>query len=378
MRALLIAIVCAVTMSAEPRVAWLSGHAVRIRSIEPADDDFRDLEPLRATLANKRIVLLGEQNHADGSTFLAKTRLIRFLHERLGFDVLVFESGMHDCASRPFEECVFPIWSKTEQVQPLIAYVERRNLELAGVDIQSTPKTLLADLRERFAASDDEWQRAERVMNRLGESPAPSTADQDAFVRLIERWQSQVSRHDLWWPVLASLRVYAEQTWRTDFSKHASNPAVFAMRDRRMGENLVWLATEKYPDRKLIVWAATFHNARNLGTIETGDAKLDRLYDGVTPMGEVAYKALGDAVYSIAFTSYEGEKIPKPDPGTLEDLFVQAGFENAFIDLRKGPRWLHAPLIAQLLGHTQMRADWSRVVDGVVFIRRLQRSRRLP
>lgn len=38
-------------------------------------------------------------------------------------------------------------------------------------------------------------------------------------------------------------------------------------RDQRMGENLNWLARERYPDRKLIVWAASFHNARNAPTI---------------------------------------------------------------------------------------------------------------
>lgn len=68
----------------DARVSWLADHAVRLRSIDPADDDFRDLEPLRVTLAGVRVVLLGEQNHGDGTTFLAKTRLIRFLHERMG------------------------------------------------------------------------------------------------------------------------------------------------------------------------------------------------------------------------------------------------------------------------------------------------------
>jgi hypothetical protein len=41
----------AVAEQPDPRVAWLAAHAVRVRSIEPHDDDFTDLEPLRGNRA---------------------------------------------------------------------------------------------------------------------------------------------------------------------------------------------------------------------------------------------------------------------------------------------------------------------------------------
>jgi hypothetical protein len=136
------------------------------------------------------------------------------------------------------------------------------------------------------------------------------------------------------------------------------------------------------------VWAATFHNARRLGTIETGDPKLERLYDGVAPMGEVAWNKLGRELYSIGFTTHGGESgtafaraanaISQPDRGSLEDLFQRAGVKTAFVDFRRpagGGQWLRGPLIARLLGHVQMRGDWTRVVDGVVFLPAMQRSR---
>src|SRR2546421_4659909 len=78
------------------KVAWLKDHALAVRSIDPADDDFSDLAPLRDLIGDARVVQLGEQSHGDGATFYAKARLIRFLHERMGFDVLAWESGMLD------------------------------------------------------------------------------------------------------------------------------------------------------------------------------------------------------------------------------------------------------------------------------------------
>ncbi len=64
------------------RIDWLKKHAVAVRTIDPKDDDFADLMPLVKAIGSARVVALGEQSHGDGAAFLAKHRLIRFLHER--------------------------------------------------------------------------------------------------------------------------------------------------------------------------------------------------------------------------------------------------------------------------------------------------------
>src|ERR1041385_1753084 len=112
-----------------------------IRSIDPrpADDDFADLQFLRAAIGDSRVVQLGEQSHGDGAVFLAKDRLIKFLHREMGFDVLVWESGMFDCREadrslrKPendpevaWREGVFGIWAATAQVKPLLEYIRAR------------------------------------------------------------------------------------------------------------------------------------------------------------------------------------------------------------------------------------------------------------
>ncbi len=148
----------------------------------------------------------------------------------------------------------------------------------------------------------------------------------------------------------------------------------------------MWLANERYPKEKIIVWAATAHNARALSTIKTSDPRLARLYSGWAPMGEIARKTLGDGLYSLAFLSHSGEaaryfaKAATPlvsSHDSLEDLFARASFQIAFLDFRhppSGARWLHTPLTAKFLGHTEMQADWTRVVDGVMFLERMERS----
>jgi hypothetical protein len=80
-------------------VAWLQKEAIRVRTVDPADEDFRDLEPLKKMIGDARIVMLGEISHGDGTTMLAKSRLVRFLHQQMDFDVLVFESGLYDTST---------------------------------------------------------------------------------------------------------------------------------------------------------------------------------------------------------------------------------------------------------------------------------------
>ena len=82
----------------DPRAAWLREHAVPVRSIDPDDTDFSDLEFLHETLGGARVVLLGEADHGGGSDLMAKTRLTKFLHQRMGFEVVAFEAGLHSSA----------------------------------------------------------------------------------------------------------------------------------------------------------------------------------------------------------------------------------------------------------------------------------------
>lgn len=149
----------------DPLQDWIASHATIVRSIDATDENFSDLEPLIAAIGTARVVQLGEPSHGAGGAFAAKVRLSKFLHRRMGFDVLVWESGLYDvqlseAAFRSAEDSVaagrrgiLSVWAATEEVKPLFDYVKAsqattRPLTMAGFDMQITAVTF----NERFGA----------------------------------------------------------------------------------------------------------------------------------------------------------------------------------------------------------------------------------
>ena len=149
------------------------------------------------------------------------------------------------------------------------------------------------------------------------------------------------------------------------------------LRDRRMADNILWLAEKWYPDRKIIIWAAGFHIARNLPSIDTRDASYN--YNGIVNMGEELHRKLGDSAYSIGFTSYRGKwgtpsmtprSISAPVAESLETMLHATGQPYSLAGLRGLPRdhWLRTPLIARPLGNQPMASDWTGNFDALFFM----------
>ncbi|MBI3406984.1 MAG: erythromycin esterase family protein [Planctomycetes bacterium] len=407
----------------EARIASLKKNAAPWRTIDPNDDDFADLAPIGKAIGDARLVWLGEQTHGDGATIHAKIRLIKYLHQKLGFDVIAFESGLYDCRKAwellkegkmdpgdAVRHGVFGIWTESEQFQPLIAYLGKqaggeKPLELAGFDSQFTAKASSKFLVDELAAflgklPADDAQKAihKTVIASVGKLAKAESLDIVAAANFkqcreaLEKHKAGVPAAELafWKQFLDSAAANGESmaAFKGKENKRAGN-----LRDAQMAQNLIWLAKTAYPERKILVWAASFHtmrNSTNVDRIGAREKKLTPVYQGTVTMGDEASKVLGKETYSIAFVAAEGEFqtpfMPKPGKlarvrdGSFEDLMVKAGHENAFVDLRHladDGAWLNKRLVARPLGNADLEADWPQVFDGFVFTKRMFGSARV-
>lgn len=76
---------------------WLNdkNNRVDIRSL--TSENFEDLQCLKQYIDDRTIVQLGESSHGTKEYNLMKVRLIKFLHQEMGFEVIAFESGFFEC-----------------------------------------------------------------------------------------------------------------------------------------------------------------------------------------------------------------------------------------------------------------------------------------
>ena len=149
---------------------WIEQNAIRMTVEGSGRLHSRSSDRLLAAIGDARIVMLGEPSHGAGTAFAAKSRLVQLLHQRLGFDVLVWESGIIDLERTeaglrrsldPVEAAqrgILTIWSASAECRPLFAYAKKswngpRPLTMAGFDMQLTAPGSLAYFRSESARS---------------------------------------------------------------------------------------------------------------------------------------------------------------------------------------------------------------------------------
>lgn len=110
-------------------------------------------------LERKSVVLLGEMNHGSREIFLRRNELIQALHQQLGFDVILFESGIgeliydeqerQNLKPRQLLSAFFGIW-QTQEFEALMTYVQTYNLKIAGFDVQRSDGSFTPLLQQRY------------------------------------------------------------------------------------------------------------------------------------------------------------------------------------------------------------------------------------
>ncbi|RFP67101.1 hypothetical protein D0N36_01050 [Hymenobacter lapidiphilus] len=377
-----------------------------IRTIDPTDADFSDLEFLRQEIGGARVVMLGEPTHGEGNVTEAKIRLIRFLKERMGFTTVAFESGFYEldraqrelergaAAAEVVDNSVFSVWKNTQEFQPLLPLLGKGGLKVAGFDGQLSGayqdellEELEAFLKPEKGADGIAYDYLDECVSMMGEHfifpPANSLVifnlQMNKARKLLEKVAAgpdakRRERAAFWLQNLRSLQAMARDYATNDpalkdsadFKAVDSNP-----RDAQMADNLLWYMRQ-HPQEKVICWAALLHVANRVEVLADADIQTFR------PMGRAVKAALGeDAVYVLGTLSGGGEygfgswgratPVPVPAAGSLEAALLAQGQAYSFISLKHDAA--DKQLTTYAFDYKPLTGAWSQAVDGFLFLR---------
>jgi erythromycin esterase len=386
--------------------AWVQANHSRIRTTAATDASFDDLQFLKPAIGDRRLVQLGESGHGVAEFDSVKVRLVRFLHEQMGFDVIAFESGLFECyradelaedlsAERLMRSCIFGVWW-TDETVPLFEYIKAtratgRPLTLAGMDTQfssdgaSRPaevRALLAEvdpaLAEQAFALDTELLRLssldrDAARAQIGPQVEAMTAGYERIAGVLDREQGRLERAFPSRPLLPRVMTQAMRMAPSLVRSLAAGTSQGStIRDAGMADNVTWLHEELFPDRKIMVWAHNFHVQHDA----------TELPSGAPTMGSYLAQRHRSELYTIGLFMYWGQaawndrtlyNVTDPVPGGLEALLGRTSAPASFVDLlgqgaSAGTAWMSTSIATKSWGYYNETITPRRQYDGILFV----------
>jgi hypothetical protein len=375
---------------------YIKENFIEITSINPKDNPFADLKAIGEAIGETQIVFLGEQDHGDTRTIQAKIRLIKYLHEELGFNVLAFESdfyALNTSSPKNRFEHIHGIWRGCSEYDDLKNYLNnsldsKNPIQVSGFDCRHhsnySKQNLMNDLDSIIEVANIPFSKSinyfkfQKTLQHILLNEYDSeidTSDQFLLYKCLDTIQVQFQMTDFnskefWIQEIKNLSQMIKNSLSYDINK-----SVFSnIRDRQMAENLLWLSNNKFKNEKIIIWAASFHIVKDIMKIEDYQKYVNTFEnEELETMGDLFKKSFSGKTYYLGFTSFEGEyrygNLKKPPKRSFESIAQTKGYNFGFINFKNVGSF--KPFFMNGTNHNPYKSDWSKNFDGIFYIREM-------
>jgi erythromycin esterase len=387
---------------------WIKINHDPLRSLD--SEDFSDLPFLDQILKDKNIIQMGEVAHGIAEQNRIRVRLIKYLHQKLGFSVVAFESGFYECfftdeqlyemsAKEVLKNSLYSFWH-TPDLLDLFEYIKEsystaNPLHLAGFDVQpsgnlvsSRPKyfhdiimkidTVFADLifeTDKTLLSFSFEQRFIYIENNyalLCENYDQLVAEISDNTEILRQFYNQ---DDILTAKVVATSARKYISFRGGDSNINHDLRVYT-RDKQMAESFKYLKEEVFPDKKIVVWAHNCHiwkDTKSIDLVQYGDM-----------MGFWLDQEYPDELYTIVSLAYRGQinygpvqEIQINKANSIEAILYNSRKKHMFLDLSQqvqteGNRWMfqstYQSYIHSRVGQFDIRYTPRNQFDALIFI----------
>ncbi|CUU49741.1 erythromycin esterase family protein [Clostridium beijerinckii] len=382
--------------------SWLNTNKKEIKAVTNEikslnSEDYEDLEFLNPILKDKTVVCLGENFHRVAEYSSMKTRIIKYLHENLGFDVIAFESGLGECATvyqdldkltskDMMENSILPVWHSKETLD-LFDYIKRQSktknpLYLTGYDMQPTSSYFITFMTSWLGTIDKNYAKEYANFETQYFPDCYKIINQYESYKHIDELNQIKNKYD---PQYEKALKFIDDNREKLAAVYPNNPNIiniakksledrmkfveaamldtvksYEFRDKIMAENVEWITNVLYPGKKVILWAHNDHLAKNTSKMLV--LENEKWINSFTSMGELLNKKLNDKEYVLGLYMNSGKACsittqrnfdisPMPE-GSLENNMIKSGYKYSFVDLSQqktvsiGNSWMFNPMFA--------------------------------
>ncbi|OFY86648.1 MAG: hypothetical protein A3F72_09795 [Bacteroidetes bacterium RIFCSPLOWO2_12_FULL_35_15] len=426
---------CTLTSFGQVNPSWEKWIQANSFGVSISDtNDLHDLSFLKEILKNKKIIFLGENSHGVAEFTLLKSRMVRYLHDSLGFDVLAFESNAGDAYNAniniPTSDVQTSIYNSlsslwhVEEIVPLFNYIKNTHanenpLNVAGVDFIASNGSfsfsrflyeLISPVNPSFAEKVKEndslltrtgvrgWTIF-RVLSKDEKNAYYSQKDQQ--LKFYSNLINFMSENEKKFPQTKSRDIVAAKYYlqsRIDFIhwsnmdstymanklpciKHISNVAELwdRYRDYMMTQHLKFLYSTLYQGRKIIVWAENGHVAKKECRMPSDSSYFKEVYT-------ISFQSyIGNGCYVMTQESKNTKPervvydfITPTDSLSIETIMHRSKHENTFIDMTSqtkcdGNSWMFEK--SKMTGwegdNTREENNVRKIYDGIMLINKI-------
>lgn len=353
--------------------------------------ELEDLQFLDGTVGSANIVCLGEQTHFDAKTLHVKRLIVEYLHKKLGFDVVLYESSLYDMWQIDKQGVdinpsfgVYRFWWDNQESANLWHYYKQENekdtpIRLGGFDISlsgEVPDSIRKQKIEAYLArkhikinSLDGLRPVLGAMSRYfspyyakkipsGEK-AKIIAQFETLISMIENKGLETLEDSIYVNFFSNIKDRYKSVWSYE---KAGTSQRMQTRDSLMAENVKWLLKNVYPGKKAILWTSNLH-----ALYGQGNGSLPSFRS----MGAHLKSHFGSSFYNIVFTSYarkdsRGSLIRKLSKQSIERVLHDSLNNNAYIDFKKHK--LKRSFYSGIDQGMNIRSDWAQRADLLIYL----------
>lgn len=371
---------------------WINGHAKILN--EPTSQTTEDLSFLKEAVHDKRIVVLGESTHGAKEMNQSKIRMIKYLHEEMGYDVIAFETGLGEAAAvqqnfdnltatEAMKQSLYVVW-QTEEVEQLFIYMKEQKekgkpLTLSGFDMNLFYKSSFHSYANEWLQKvspevASEFNAAVSELIELNKYYDPKkTYPYDQFkmeiqpvINKLEKVRTFIQNHKSKLTQVAPNASYdvnfleksiniridaikthldAEMKFKGGiYSPKIADYATY-IRDQKMVQNFAWLTEMQYKNKKIIVWGHNYHIRKQNSKMILDFTKVQQ-YNYVGPnMMDYLPQRIKNQMYTIGVFAYSGSSwddgnediIPvhnEHEEQSIEKIISTVGSPHVFVNLK--------------------------------------------